>query len=316
MEKTKNNKFWVVCILAFLANARIVYGLDPMGPPSAGLRKGQFSAGSEFSYSRGNFRLTDGKGGWQGFTNGVLANFNSGKMSSLTVENVNLYKIYANLGYGITDDWQASLRLGAVGDVKLSYKNKARPFFPVPVAGGGGVLFPDGQKADGDCGFAIGFGTKVTFYQQDALELGGLFQISWAKSDGKQSGRYPAGGGVNAFPDPAGVPWSHSVEIEITEIQVALGATYRLTNAMTVYGGPFLYLADGHVKGGYNESGLMGVGAFGNYNTDYSYDIDQATLFGGYIGTQIEIAQGINFNVEYQHTASADAIGINLLWRF
>lgn len=182
--------------------------------------------------------------------------------------------------------------------------------------GGGGVLFPDGQKADGDSGFSIGLDSKATFYEKGKLRVGGLFQISWSQSDGKKSGLHPVDGGVNAFMGPAeGIPWSHSVDISITEIQLALGSTYRLTERVSIYGGPFFHFIDGHVNGRYSESGEA-FGSTLDYRTKYRYDIDENSFFGGYVGVQFEAFRNALFNIEYQHTAFADALGMQLIWRF
>ena len=70
------------------------------------------------------------------------------------------------------------------------------------------------------------------------------------------------------------------------------------------------------MRGKYKESGNIGPGLFENYYSNYSYDIDESSIFGGYLGAQIDIAKDISFNIEYQHTAFADALGMNLLWRF
>jgi len=311
----KKRTCWAYIVFVLVICVSVTVALEPMGPACSQLTAGQFSAGAEYSCSRMDVKLTDGKGNWQGFTNGSLEAFNSGKMSSTTIENLNLPKVYANLGYGITDNWQISVRLGAA-QADFNYKNGARPLFPVPVTGGGGVLFDHGQKADGDSGFSIGIDTKATFYEKGKLKIGGLFQISWSQSDGKRSGLHPAGGGVNGFPEPAeGIPWSHSVDTSITEIQFAMGPTYRLDQRVSIYGGPFFHFIDGNVDGKYSESGEA-FGSTLDYRAKYRYDIDENSFFGGYVGLQFEVFRNGLFNIEYQHTAFADALGMQLIWRF
>jgi hypothetical protein len=49
---------------------------------------------------------------------------------------------------------------------------------------------------------------------------------------------------------------------------------------------------------------------------DSSYDIDQVSELGVYIGTRIKTSNNISWGIEYQHTNSADAIAMRLLWRF
>jgi hypothetical protein len=70
-----------------------------MGPPMAGLEKGQFSAGVDYSYSSMNLKLYNGK-------------WNDSDVSSFTVKYVKMNTVLAKLGYGITDNWEAYLDLG------------------------------------------------------------------------------------------------------------------------------------------------------------------------------------------------------------
>jgi hypothetical protein len=51
-------------------------------------------------------------------------------------------------------------------------------------------------------------------------------------------------------------------------------------------------------------------------NSKYDWEIDEDSVFGGYIGAQLEVAEGCSFNVEYLKTAAADAFGASILWRF
>ena len=51
-------------------------------------------------------------------------------------------------------------------------------------------------------------------------------------------------------------------------------------------------------------------------NSEYSWDINEDSVFGGYVGAQLEVAEGCSVNGEYQKTAAADAFGASILWRF
>ena len=95
------------------------------------------------------------------------------------------------------------------------------------------------------------------------------------------------------------------------EVQIAVGPDYQLTEKVRIYGGPFLYLIDGEVKGEWH-----GLTAPNAYVGDESYDIDTVSTFGGYIGTQINIAKNLYYSIEYQHTGAADALGMSMTWRF
>lgn len=183
--------FLILLLLFFGFNCSVVLALDPMGPPSAGLKQGQFSAGAEYSYSRMDITLNHGKGGWQRFQDGVLLGQASGKLSSYNIKHLKLNKVFANFGYGVTDNWEVFLRLGSA-DVDFKYKDQVDTRFSL--SPGSSSLFPVEQSLNGDNGFAIGFGTKVTFYKKDKLKLGGLFQLSWFKSKAEESGVYNGAG--------------------------------------------------------------------------------------------------------------------------
>jgi len=141
-------------------------------------------------------------------------------------------------------------------------------------------------------GYGLGLGTKATFLDQGALKWGALFQILWGKTDGEA--RLASGAGQ----------WN--TDIEFTEIQIATGPNYRVNEKVSVYGGPFFHIFDGRLSAKRKTAGTGKI----------SYDIDEGSVFGGYIGTAIDVAKNIVFNVEYMHTAAADAIGIGLIGKF
>jgi len=93
------------------------------------------------------------------------------------------------------------------------------------------------------------------------------------------------------------------VDVETTEIGIALGPTYTLNDRVAIYGGPFFYLLDGEVDG-------TMIGA------PMTHEFEQDAKFGGYIGTQIQINENLSFRIEYEHTSSADAAAAALVWTF
>jgi hypothetical protein len=83
-----NKKVFVVVLLMFgLAGSALA--LAPMGPPTAGLKTGQFRVGVEYSYSDEDMEV-----------------------ESETIDNVTSNMIFGNLGYGIMDEWEVFVRLG------------------------------------------------------------------------------------------------------------------------------------------------------------------------------------------------------------
>ena len=173
-----------------------------------------------------------------------------------TFEDVESSTYLVNLGYGINDSWDAFLRLGLT-DIEY-------------------------EDFDGSSEFAYGFGTKVTFSQQDSLSWGGLFQITWSEADDT----------VLGIKD----------EIDYYEMQIAVGPTYKM-EGLSIYCGPFLHFIDGDIK----ESG-PGYSITG--------DLEQESEFGGYVGLNAELAENTDWQIEFQITGDAYAICTGIGWRF
>lgn len=229
MKKTVITIIVLMCSQAF--------GLTFMGPPMAELEQGQKSAGFNLSYSEMDVEV-------------------SAFGLSGTLDDVESFTYLVNIGYGISDNWDAYLRLGLT-DIEF-------------------------EDFDSSSEFAYGFGTKVTFGQQDAVTWGGLFQILWSEADDT----------VLGIKD----------EIDYYEIQIAFGPTYDY-DGISIYGGPFLHFIDGDIK----ESG-PGYSITG--------DIEQESEFGGYVGLNAELTESANWQIELQFTGDAYAICTGLGWKF
>ena len=258
----------------------VTFALDPIGPPAGTLKRGQFGIGADYSFSDMDFKA-------KGRSTLTTYNVNSGDIigiqsqkQRLSLDGVEVHKAYANLGYGITDNLEAFLRLGAA-DVEW--------------------------RDDGDTHFSFGLRTGVTLYQKDALQLSALAQYSWAES-GFDSLPLTTVIGANPY------PLVTSGRLNMQELQIALGPTYELTKSISLYGGGFFHFTDGKLNliGRTSTTGIPGIG----YYLDSSYDIDQVSELGAYIGAKIKTTNNISYSIEYQHTASADAIAMRLLWRF
>jgi hypothetical protein len=165
-----------------------------MGSPLPDLHKGQFSAGADYSYTQMDVRTNHG--------------FTPSGVKSRTIENMKTHYLGANIGYGLTDNWQWAIKIGG-GSIRGKES--------------GGVSF------NSDDGYVIGFATKAKLFECKELEWGGLFQVLWAQADGKTR----AGGS------------SWSAEEDLMEIQIALGPEYRVNEKATIYGGPFWHILDG-----------------------------------------------------------------------
>jgi len=254
-----------------------VFALDPMGPPATDIEKEQFKIGVDYSHSNMDLELNNGT--WIEYLDGIF--YDWGEAVDLTLKSLKINRGYANFGYGIVDNCEVFLRLWG-SNVKF-----------------GDSIWEDSEKFNSRAESAIGFGVKATFFEECNLKLGGLLQANWAELDGKLYAKHWAA--------------SDFVEADIAEIQIAVGATCMLSDRVSVYGEPFLHFIDGELKDIFSE---VDTGTGGLLTSEYSWDIEKDSAFGGYLGTQVKITQNCSLNIEFQHTAAADAFAAGVACRF
>jgi hypothetical protein len=276
-NKTFVPKAGNICLLSFIVmmSCSTVFALDPIGSPAADLRQGQLKQGIEYSRSTMDIKLLEGD--WIEHFNGVFND--SGLATPFTLKDFEMNQVYFNLGYGFTDNLNAFLRLGAT------------------TAEFGDSIWQDTEEFDGDADFTIGGGFKATFYEDSNLKIGGLLQASWAKFDGELYASH----------------WSAPdfVEINMAQVQMAVGSTYELNDHVSIYGGPFWHYIIGDLDVEVNED----IGG-GILNSHFVWDIDDSSTFGAFVGTRIDINENTSFNIEYQRTSDSDAVVAGFLWRF
>lgn len=256
-----------------------------MGPPVAGLGAGKWSVGIDYAY-------TD-------MTVAVKADY----LESVDVfvpppddavattsyemkEDFESNMLFVNFGYGVSDKLEVFLRLG-FSDID------------VPVTSG-----------DWDAGsdFAYGLGAKATFYEAGNLELGGLVQMTWANADGDMTVVTDEAAGI-PFVGPTEL--SGDGEFEWDEIKLAVGPSYKLTEGVSIYGGPFYHLISGDYDA---EADVTRVDA--SAHIEESGDFEEESDFGFYVGGQIDFSENLPFYIEWQSTGDADVIGLSLAYRF
>jgi len=253
------------------------FALDFMGPPTTEIEKGGIRAGIDYAYSDMDIELIEGKG--TVFRNGEV--LLSGELTSKTIEGFKMNTLYASFGYGIFDNCEGFIRLGAAS------------------ATFGDSLWGLGEDFDSDIDFAAGAGIKANFYNEFNWRIGGLIQINRIMLDGKVDS--------SAFI----IPQPEFVDMTTTEIQIAIGATYLYSRRLSIYGGPFAHFISGDFDFDFNL--LTGD----DFNAgEFSYEINEGPTFGGYLGAQINLSQKNSANIEYQHSSDADVVGASLLLRF
>ena len=253
------------------------FALDLMGPPTAEIEKGMSRVGIDYAFSDMDLELIEGKG--TTFRDGTL--LGSGSVASQTISGFKVNTLYAVIGYGVFDNCEAFLRMGAAN------------------ATFGDSLWEEGEDFDGDIDFAIGAGIKANFYKEFNWKIGGVIQINRAELDGKLDSSSWT------------VPQPQLVDITTTEIQIAIGATYLYSRRLSIYGGPFAHFISGDFDFDFNRSTdtVSDVGKF-------SWQINEGPTYGGYLGAQYELTQNISGNIEYQNSSDANVFGLSLLMKY
>jgi hypothetical protein len=277
--KTENViKIWLLC-LAFIIiglGGSNAFALDLMGPPTAELEKDMFRGGIEYSFSKMDLDLIEGKG----IIFRVGESPVSGTAESITIKDYEVNTIYATVGYGIFENGEAFIRMGTAN------------------ATFGDSLWDEGEEFDSKYNFAIGAGLKTTLYEGFDWKVGGLFQINRTELDGE----------IDSSSWSISQP--HFAEISTTEMQIAIGATYMWTGWLSVYGGPFAHYISGDFDYEFTRiSTNLDTG-------EYSWEINEGPTYGGYIGGQFKFAKNCSANIEYQQTSNAQVFGANFMMRY
>jgi hypothetical protein len=279
MEK-KIALFAVVLILVFVSNS-VVLALTPMGPPKAFLGQDRWDLGIEYGNTTMDVEAI-------GIVQDIQPGLTVSRKGRHNIENLKSNIIMGKAGYGLNDDWDAFVRLG-VADAQSDIDR----------------IYPDGAPTDeydgfdGSFGLAWGFGTRATFWQDEELSWGGLFQVTWLE---------PGDSSIGLEGDPV---FSGDAEIDIWEVQIAVGPTLRVDDDFRIYGGPFLHFVNGDLD-------LSGQTV--DMGTDIQViatgDIEEESQFGGYAGAHLDVDENTSCYIECQFTGDAWGVGIGAARRF
>lgn len=280
--KKKIVLFAIVLMMVTVCNS-VVLALSPMGPPKALLGQDRWDVGIEYTHQAMDLDAV-------GNVTETMPEFGSviSRKDKHNVDDLKSNIIMIKAGYGINDNWDTFVRLGLAdveGDLEHIFPDNATP---------------DEYKGfDGSFGFGWGFGTRATFWQDDEISWGGLFQITFLEPDGSS---------IRLLGDPG---FSGDAEIDIREVQIAVGPTWRVDDNIRIYGGPFLHLVDGDLDIS-GRTVLEGTEII----METSGDVEEESRFGGYVGTHLDVNENTSCFIECQLTGDAWGIGIGTAWRF
>jgi len=279
MTKTENViKIWLLgfaFIIIGLGGSN-AFALDLMGPPTAELEKDMFSVGLEYSFGKMDVDLIEGKA--VVYRNGEL--LGSGTAQSIKVKNFKVNTLYATFGYGMTENAEAFIRMGAAN------------------AEFGDSLWEENEDFESKYNFAIGVGLKATLYEGFDWKVGGLFQVNRTELDGE----------IDSSSWSIAQP--HFAEISTTEMQIAIGATYLYSDRISIYGGPFAHYISGDFD--YEFTRITTDIDTG----EFEWEIKEGPTYGGYIGAMYKFAKNSSANIEYQQTSDAEVFGISVMMRY
>jgi len=267
----------------------VVVAIAPMGPPRATLQEGQWAFGLEYGHNEmdlesfGSVTETQFSGG------SVLTTASS--FAKYKIENLKSNMYLARLGVGTWENWDLFIRFGA-SDAQDEISE---------VLANGAAGTDQYRDYDGGLGFAWGFSTRATFYEQGDTTWGGLLQITWANPDG------------SSITNKNDSTFSGDVEIDYWEVQVAIGPTVEFDN-FRVYGGPFLHFLNGDL----NLNGQIAdpPGPPTLIVVDTSHEIREESQLGGYAGAQWYLGENSSLYTELQFTDDVWGVGIGTLWKF
>jgi hypothetical protein len=275
-EKIRKIQLLSLALIIVGLSGSHAFALDLMGPPSTETEKGMFRGGIEYSFSKIDLDLIEGKA--TVFRDKAL--LGSGPVDSITINNFKVNTLYATIGYGILENYELFMRMGTAN------------------AKFGDSLWEEGEDFDSNNNFAIGGGFKATFYKGFDWKVGGVFQINRAELDGEVKSSSWV------------IPQPQLVDISSTEIQIALGVTYLWSSRVSVYGGPFVHFISGDFDFKFTRiTNTIDTGKF-------SWEFNEGPTYGGYIGAQIKLLDNSYVNIEYQQNSDAEFYGAGLMFRF
>ncbi|MBN2315330.1 MAG: hypothetical protein JXM79_15485 [Sedimentisphaerales bacterium] len=272
-KHVRGTRYFILTLFVAGFVSSSAYALDPMGPPACVLQKGEYRNGLEVTFGSWDLETSTGKG--TRYVNGVY-DVGSNTVNLGTLKNFETYRGYVTVGYSPYRTWEIFGRLGGVtGTLDDEF-------------------WSEGEKFESHRELALGGGIRKTFYEEFALTIGGLAQANWTKFDGPLE-----------TSDKTGF-----LDIDMLEIQAALGATYMFSDRIAVYGGPFITMIYGDIECVYSyENGSDFVTLL------FDWDIEDDINYGAYVGTRIMLKQDCSINIEYQQTSDAYVIGAGLMLR-
>ena len=282
MRTTKALLAAALAIAAVLTSA--APGGAPMGPPTTTLEEGQWAFGGAFGLEKMDMEASGA------FTQQFAAGPPITIHQLFAVEDFESTMAFGNLAYGVCDDWNVFVRLGAAdsqGDIVIRSNSSN--------------LVESQDSFDGGYAFAWGVGTRATFCRSGPWSFGGLVQVTWFNP------------GESDFtvldPSPPPLDLVGGVEREDWQTQVSLAGGYQ-ADTRQCWVGPFLQFIEGDMDfdGNVVDTGVV-IGT-----TSWTTDLEESSQFGLHAGVAWELVERANLWVEGQVTSDSWLLGVGLVF--
>ena len=276
----------LLACLGLLPFSSAAFGLSLMGPPRSILQEGENAVGFEFGYSEMDLEA------FGEVTPEIVQPYQLREefFTKYKIDKLQSTTFSARLDTNISKNWDAFVRLGATNasdDIKEVHAD--------------GSVRRDYGDFDGDYGFSVGVGTRTTFYKNNNVSWGGVFQVNWI---------HP---GKSDVTDANDINFSGEAEIQYWEVQIAIGPTIEYDN-VRVYGGPFLHFINGDVD-------IEGTTLTNDFipltlKESASDDLREKSQFGGFLGAQWKLGNNNTLITEGQLTEHSWSMGVSTSWKF
>jgi len=262
-----------VMVTAILGSA--AFGGAPVGPPMAVLGEGQWGIGIEYGMEEMDLSAC-------GILTETSGLFSDSSDELFDVEDLESNMIFGNLAYGVCDNWDVYLRLGAANaedDIRTGPGEVPLTF-------------------DGSYGFAWGIGSRATLCRSGAWSFGSVLQVTWF-NPGDDS--YTGADGDET--------WTGDIDMDYWQAQAGLAAIYQM-DLWSFWIGPFVQLVDGDldVAEYWDDEGLTGT-------AEASMDLKQESEFGALFGASWEMSREWNLWVEGQWTDDSWLFGLGAMFK-
>jgi len=243
----------------------------PMGLPANMLGNEQWSLGIEFGQGEADWSA-DGQ-----CTETVIGIGSDSYQQNFQIENLRSNMVFGQLAYGLTQDCDVFVRLGAV----QSEANIRVPATTFSTGNAGRTRF------DSDYGFAGGAGIRTTFYRGEALSLGGLLQGTWFEPSGSRF-IYGYPGSIETLVT--------NVNLRYFQTKLSLTGMYREEH-WYLWMGPFLQ----YIKGDLDMEALYYFDDVATGSITCAGRLDDNVHLGAHLGAGLRI-NGLTYRLEGQFT--------------